>query len=186
MKLHIIIIFTLMACSSEATTPTTTDASVSEAGCEKCAPRCDGPGPICCGPEGPSEPGCVGQNAWQCGIGTIAQSRDKACLTPDAAADTIADVGGCAASATTEACITCCKQPDAPNYGGFELYANDVCTACTACKDLSPCGTNVTPPAGKTCVSCLQMKIAATLPTMCASNAKCKAFAECLATCPLK
>ena len=174
----------LAACSSEDTPTTATDAALAEEGCEKCAPKCTGPGPLCCGPEGPSEPGCVGENAWQCAIGTNPQPRTTPCPTRDTGVDA-PDAGGCAASATTEACITCCKQPDAPNYGGFELYASDVCSACSACKDLSPCGTNVTPPAGKTCVSCLQMKIAASgLPSTCASNAKCKAFADCMAKCP--
>ena len=101
--------------------------------------------------------------------------------------DAVGDAGGCTSAATTEACVTCCRQPDAPNYGGFELYAYDTCSACTSCKGLSPCGTNVTPPAGKLCVDCLQKKIASSgLPATCGSDAKCKSFALCMESCPLK
>lgn len=118
--------------------------------------------------------------------------------SPDASKDSSSDASGdagpdgaesgttCASAATTEACVTCCRQPDAPNFGGFELYASDLCAACPSCRDLSPCGTNVTPPAGGTCVACLQTSLSRGLPGDCASNAKCSAFAGCLASCPIR
>jgi hypothetical protein len=104
----------------------------------------------------------------------------------DASSETPA-VGGCATTATSEACVSCCRQPDAPNYGGFELYAYAVCQACPDCKDKSPCGTNVTPPAGKACVECLQKAIAMNgVPADCTTNAKCQSFANCLTSCPVR
>ena len=92
----------------------------------------------------------------------------------------------CASAATAEACVTCCRQPAAPNYGGFELYAYDTCAACGSCSGLSPCGTNGTPPAGQTCVSCLQTRLAAFgVPSNCKTDPGCTAFAACLQSCPL-
>jgi len=93
----------------------------------------------------------------------------------------------CASAATTEACVTCCRQPAAPNYGGFELYAYDTCVKCGSCSGLSPCGTNGTPPAGQTCVSCLQRTLAASgVPSNCKTDPGCTAFAACLQSCPVR
>ena len=106
-------------------------------------------------------------------------------VTPEA--ETTGDAGGCASAASTQECIFCCRQPDAPNYGGFELYAYEICSACTACSGLSPCGTNTPPPAKKDCVGCLQSILKTSgLPSACSGDAKCKKFAACMQTCPLK
>jgi hypothetical protein len=95
--------------------------------------------------------------------------------------------GKCSDAATTEACITCCRQLSAPNYGGFELYASETCSACPSCSGLSPCGTNVTPPAGQACVSCLQTELSKNgVPASCSKDLKCDELALCMRSCPLK
>ena len=111
-----------------------------------------------------------------------------AATTSSSAASSAAGTGGgsCAGSATTEECVQCCRLPDAPNYGGFELYEYDKCNACPSCKNVSPCGTNVTPAAGKACVACLQMKLAAGPSPQCTGNSSCAVYAKCLKTCPIK
>lgn len=128
-------------------------------------------GPVCCHTGQPqTEAACVGPNAWQCPLGFIAKNREEGC--------------GCASSATSAACVQCCRQPDAPNYGGFELYASSVCAKCPECMGMSPCGTNVTPPADAKCVTCLQEVLTMSPPTACLSNEKCADFAKCLSGCP--
>lgn len=134
-------------------------------------------------------PASVVDYAYGCrpaGAEAIICARPFCPLPPDASAD-----GGtattCANAATTEACVMCCRQAPAPNYGGFELYAYETCTACPSCNGFSPCGTNTTPPAGQTCVACLQAKLAATgVPPNCMSDDGCTPFAACLRSCPLR
>jgi hypothetical protein len=153
-----------------------------------------------CKPGSTAFPSALVDYAYSCG-GAPGAGRDPVicvkpyCPPPQGGADAGDRVtlppsgGGCGGSATTEACVTCCRTPDAPNYGAFELLAQEACSACSSCKDLSPCGTNVTPPADKTCVACLQKEIGTSLlppPPNCANDAKCTAFAECLRGCPLR
>ena len=112
------------------------------------------------------------------------------------AADAATDVGAkdsaatdgaaaCATQPTAETCVQCCRSPQPPNYGGFELYGYEACQACPLCTGLSPCATNVTPPATSGCLKCLQAKIAKDgLPLQCKGAPECAAFASCLVTCP--
>jgi hypothetical protein len=83
-------------------------------------------------------------------------------------------VGSCATTATSNTCVSCCAS--APSG------------ACAAeCSGQVPCGLRTDPPAGKTCVACLQAQIKANgVPAPCASATDCSAFATCLQTCPLR
>jgi len=95
------------------------------------------------------------------GAGTVAarDASSDAPLRPDAAAndgeasrDTCAPDSGTAgkcATAEPGSCVECCRLPAAPNYGGFELYAYELCEASPACSGFSPCGTNSTPPGAR-------------------------------------
>lgn len=95
--------------------------------------------------------------------------------------------GACASSAdvAAKACIESCRQPVAPNYGGFELYEYSACYgSCPVCSGLSPCGGNDTPLAGAACLSCLQNQLAVAIEPGCSGNAGCTTFAKCMQACP--
>ena len=111
---------------------------------------------------------------------------DDVTAAADAASDAPTRDGGAGACATAEpdACIACCRQPEAPNYGGFELYASDLCAAAPACEGKSPCGTNLTPAGGSTCVLLLKKAIAQMgVSPACATNKSCSEFAACIEGC---
>jgi hypothetical protein len=124
---------------------------------------------------------------------TDAGATDGAAATSDSAAkDARApDLGvmlpTCGTAATAGACVMCCRLPEAPNYGGFELYGDTLCNACDAvCRGQSPCGTNVTPPAGSACVACLQQQLALNTPADCQRDVGCAQFTACLKSCPVR
>lgn len=113
---------------------------------------------------------------------------DDGMTTADAASEAPTPDGGAGAGACAtaepDACIACCRQPEAPNYGGFELYASDLCAAAPACEGKSPCGSNLTPAGGATCVLLLKKAIAQMgISPACATNKGCNEFAACLEGC---
>jgi hypothetical protein len=130
------------------------------------------------------------------GLGLLFFSACGGSVAGDAGADGAVDGGdgsavvgdaGCASSATTEACLQCCRLPNPPSYGAVELYFSQECTSCPTCAGKSPCGTNVTPPAGKDCVACLTPKLGAS-PGLasCKADQGCAAFLACMQACPLR